>query len=190
VKQLANAQVLQTKKEIVAELSDKLSKAASGILIDYKGITVDEDTKLRRELRENSVEYSVIKNTMLRFSCNNAGYSELDPLLNGTTSLALSMTDSIAPARIVFGNAKKLNNKFEVKGGFVDGKVLSVSELEAIAAIPSKEALYANVLGMMLAPITALAYILKQVADGGAAPAETVEAAEADVETVAAEAAE
>jgi len=176
---LANAQVLQTKKEIVAELSDKLSKAASGILIDYKGITVDEDTKLRRELRENGIEYSVIKNTMLRFACNNAGYGEFDPLLNGTTSLAVSMTDSIAPARVVFGNAKKLNNKFEIKGGFVDGKILSVPELEAISAIPSKEALYSNVLGIMLAPITSLAYVIKQIAEGAGAPAAASEEATA-----------
>ena len=86
---MPNAKVLSEKQAIVAELTEKIQKATAGVLVDYKGITVEEDTALRRECRENNVDYSVIKNTLLRFAFNNCGLSDLDELLNGTTSLAL-----------------------------------------------------------------------------------------------------
>ncbi len=173
VKKLANAKVLEQKKATVSALSEKIGAAASGVLVDYKGITVEEDTKLRAEMRKNGVEYAVIKNTLLRFAMNANGYEEFDPLLNGTTALALS-DDSIAAARVVTEFASKFNGqKFTVKGGFVEGRVLDVEQLKSIGALSSKDALIAQVLGTLLAPITSLAFVLKQAAEKGGAVVES-----------------
>ena len=121
---MPNANVLEAKKAIVAELTEKLQNAASGVLVDYKGITVAEDTALRNELRKNDVEYAVVKNTLTRFAAENAGLSELTDALNGTTSLAVSHADPIAPMRVINKFAKQFNgNKFAIKAGFMDGKV-------------------------------------------------------------------
>ena len=175
---MPNAKVLSEKQAIVASLTEKLQGAAAGVIVDYKGITVAEDTELRAECRKNDVQYAVVKNTLLHFAFNNVGRNELDDQLNGTTSLAIA-ADPVAPARVIADFAKKLNGKFEIKGGFMDGKVLSLEEINALAELPSKDVLLAQTLGMMLAPITSLAIVLKAIAekDGEAAPAE--EAAEA-----------
>ena len=173
---MPNAKVLSEKQAIVAELTDKLQKAAAGVIVDYKGITVAEDTALRADCRKNDIEYSVIKNTLLRFAFNNCGFNELDEQLNGTTSLAICADDPVAPARVIADYAKKLNGKFEIKGGFMDGKVVSLDTINALAAIPALPVLQAQVLGTMLAPISALACVLKQIAEKDGAPA--AEAAE------------
>lgn len=123
---MPNAKVLSEKQAIVAALTDKLQNAAAGVIVDYKGITVAEDTALRAECRNNNVEYAVIKNTLLRFAFNNCGLNELDDQLNGTTSLAICADDPVAPARVIADYAKKLKDKFEIKGGFMDGKVVSM----------------------------------------------------------------
>ena len=120
----------------MAELTEKIQKASAGVLVDYKGITVEEDTALRRECRENGVDYAVVKNTLLRFAFNNTGLNELDDLLNGTTSLALCEEDVVAPARVMSDYAKKLNDKFEIKGGFMDGKPVSLETIQSLASIP------------------------------------------------------
>ena len=169
---MPNAQVLSEKQAIVAALTEQLKAANSGVLVDYKGITVAEDTALRVELRKEGVKYGVVKNTLARFAMNNVGLNELDSVLNGTTSLATSDADPIAPMRIVNKYAKQLNGKFEIKGGFMDGKVLSMDEIMALAELPSKETLQAQALGMMLAPITSLAIVLKAIAEKDGAPAE------------------
>ena len=187
---MANANVLTQKQAIVAELSEKLRGAASGVLVDYKGITVAEDTALRAEMRKANVEYGVYKNTLLSFAVKNVGYDELDSLLSGTTSIAVSADDAIAPARVVSQYSKKLGDRFNIKGGFVDGKILSADELMKIAEIPSKEALVASVLGAMLAPITALAFVLKQVAERGGAVVSEAEEPAAEAAEEAAPAAE
>ena len=154
---MPNAKVLSEKKAIVAALEEQLKGAASGVLVDYKGITVAEDTALRAELRQNDVQYSVVKNTLVRFALDDAGLKELDGVLNGTTSLATSAGDPIAPMRVVNKHAKKLGEgKFNIKGGFMDGKVISMQ---------------AQALGMMLAPITSLAIVLKAIAEKGGEPA-------------------
>ena len=169
---MPNAKVLSEKQAIVAELTEKIQKATSGVIVDYKGITVAEDTALRNELRKNNVEYAVVKNTLLRFAFNNVGLNELDDQLNGATSLAVCMDDPVAPARVIAEFAKKLNGKFEIKGGFMDGKVVSLETVNALAAIPALPVLQAQVLGTMLAPISALACVLKQIAEKQGAPAE------------------
>ena len=139
---------------------------------------MEEDTALRRECRENDVDYAVVKNTLLRFAFNNAGLSELDGLLNGTTSLALC-SDPVAPARVMANYAKKLNDKFEIKGGFMDGKPVDLATINSLASIPALPVLQAQVLGTMLAPITGLAVVLKQIAEKNGAPAEEAPAEEA-----------
>ena len=184
---MPNAKVLSEKQAVVAALTEQLQGAASGVLVDYKGITVAEDTALRVELRQNDVQYGVVKNTLARFAMNNVGLGELDDVLNGTTSLATSANDPIAPMRVINKYAKQLgDSKFTIKGGFMDGKVLSLEEITALAELPSKETLQAQALGMMLAPITSLAIVLKAIAekDGEPAPAEEATPAE---ETPAAE---
>ena len=168
---MPNAKVLSEKQAIVAALTDKLQNAAAGVLVDYKGITVAEDTALRAKCRENDIEYTVVKNTLLRFAFNNVGLNELDDQLNGTTSLAIA-ADPVAPARVIADFAKKLNGKFEIKGGFMDGKVVSMDTVNALAAIPALPVLQAQVLGTMLAPISALACVIKQIAEKQGAPAE------------------
>lgn len=177
---MPNAKVLSEKQAIVADLTEKLKSAASGVLVDYKGITVAEDTALRTELRQNEVDYSVVKNTLVRFAINNCGMEALDDVLNGTTSLAISHTDPIAPMRVINKFSKQFNGaKFTIKGGFMDGKVLSLEEISALADLPSKEGLQAQVLGTMLAPITSLAIVIKAIAEKGGATVEAAAPAEA-----------
>ena len=169
---MPNAKVLSEKQAIVAALTEQLKNASSGVLVDYKGITVAEDTALRTELRQNEVQYGVVKNTLVRFALNNVGLEGLDDVLNGTTSLATSAGDPIAPMRVVNKYVKQLNGKFEIKGGFMEGKVVSLETVNALASIPALPVLQAQVLGTMLAPITGLAVVLKQIAEKNGAPAE------------------
>ena len=165
---MPNAKVLSEKQAIVAQLTEKIQNATAGVLVDYKGITVEEDTALRKECRENEIDYAVVKNT---------GLSDLDELLNGTTSLALC-DDPVAPARVMADYAKKLNGKFEIKGGFMDGKPVDMATINRLASIPALPVLQAQVLGTMLAPITGLAVVLKQIAEKNGAPAEDAAPAE------------
>jgi len=174
---MPNAKVLSEKQAIVAELTEKIQKAKAGVIVDYKGITVGEDTALRKECRENNVDYAVVKNTLLRFAFNNTGLSDLDDLLNGTTSLALC-DDPVAPARVMANFADKMKDKFEIKGGFMDGKAVDMATINRLASIPALPVLQAQVLGTMLAPITGLAVVLKQIAEKNGAPAEDAAPAE------------
>ena len=169
---MPNAKVLSEKQAIVAGLTEKLNTAAAGVIVDYSGINVAEDTELRRKLRENSVDYSVVKNTLLRFAIDNAGLSELDALLNGTTSLAVSKDDVVAPAKIIKEFADKLDGRFEIKGGFMDGRVISLDEVNALASIPALPVLQAQLLGTMLAPISQLACVIKAIAEKLGGPVE------------------
>ena len=180
---MPNAKVLSEKQAVVAALADTLKSASSGVLVDYKGITVAEDTSLRHELRENGVEYAVVKNTLLRRALDSLDMGDLDEVLNGTTSLAVSKEDPIAPMRIVNKYAKQLGDRFNIKAGFMDGKVLPLDDVYALAELPSKDALLGQVLGMMLAPITSLAIVIKAIAEkdgqpAGEAPVEEAPAAE------------
>ena len=176
---MPNAKVLSEKQAIVAALTERIKNASSGVFVDYKGITVAQDTELRTELRKNDVEYSVIKNTLTRFALDDCGLKEIDPILNGTTSLATSTGDPIAPFRIISDYSKKLNDVFNIKAAFMDGKVLDETEIAEISALPSKEALYSQVFGTLLAPITSLAVVLNQILEQkGGAPAAEAPAAE------------
>jgi len=161
--------VLIEKKKIVEELTEKL-RSQAGVFVDYCGITVNEDTEMRVKMREANVDYSVIKNTLMRFAVKNVGLEALEPILAGTTSLAVSNEDPIAPARIIKEYVDKLPNYFEVKGGFMDGKALTVEEVYKIATIPPLPILQAQLLGTLLAPIASLAVVLNAIAEKGCAP--------------------
>ena len=171
---MPNAKVLESKKAIVDALAEKLSTATAAVFVDYKGINVAQDTELRNQFRAAGVEYTVVKNTLTRFAANKAGYNQFDDLLNGTTSLACTTGDPIAPARIVCEFAKKNKDLLKIKGGIIEGSVLSAEELSAFGELPSKDALLSQVLGTFLAPITSLAVVLDQIckAKGGDAAAE------------------
>ena len=164
---MPNAKILSEKQAIVAELTEKIQGAAGGVLVDYKGITVAEDTALRAEMRKNGVDYAVVKNTLTRFAVKHAGLEELSSVLEGTTSLAVSATDPVAPARVVSEFSKKMNGeKFIVKAGFVDGKVISVDEVKALADLPSKEVLLSMLLSAMQGPVRGLAVSLDATISG------------------------
>jgi large subunit ribosomal protein L10 len=175
---MPNAKVLSEKQAIVAALTERIKGASAGVFVDYKGITVAQDTELRTKLRESDIEYSVVKNTLTRFALNATGLQELDPILNGTTSLATSTGDPIAPIRLISEYAEKMNDVFTVKAAFMDGQVLTESEIKQIAALPSKDALYSQVFGTLLAPITSLAVVLNQIAEKNGYVAEPEAAAE------------
>jgi len=177
-KNMPSEKILEEKKQIVEEMTEKL-KSKAGVFVDYKGITVVEDTEMRVKMREANVDYSVIKNRLMKFAIKNVGFEELESILVGTTSMAVSKDDPIAPARIIKEYADKLHNYFEIKAGFMDGKVLTADEVNAIARIPALPVLQAQFLGTLLAPITSLAIVLKAIAEKGGVPA--------DVEVVLAE---
>lgn len=171
---MPNAKVLSEKQAIVAALTERLQTASAGVFVDYKGITVAEDTTLRSDLRKNEVEYSVVKNTLARFALNNAGLEGLDDILNGTTSLATSTADPIVPIRLIHEASVKMNDTFTIKGAFLEGKILSEAEIAEIAQLSSKDALYSKV------PSTSLAVVLGQVVEqmGGSVETEAEPAAE------------
>ena len=160
---MPNAKVLESKKAIVEDLTNRIGQATAVVFVDYKGITVAQDTELRNKFREAGVEYSVVKNTLTRLAANKVGFKEFDEILNGTTSMATTTDDPIAPARIVSEFAKKYKNVLKIKGGIVEGKVQSVEALNAFGELPSKNALVAQVLGTFLAPISSLAFVLDQI---------------------------
>ncbi len=168
---MPNAKVLESKKAVVEQLSDRIGKATAVVFVDYKGITVAQDTELRNKFREAGVEYSVVKNTLTRLAANKVGFNEFDEVLNGTTSMATTTDDPIAPARIVSEFAKKNKNVLKIKGGIVEGKVQTVDALNAFGELPSKNALIAQVLGTFLAPITSLAFVIDQIREQKAGPA-------------------
>ena len=174
---MPNAKALESKKAVVETLTGKIKEATSVVFIDYKGINVAQDTALRKQFRDAEVEYTVVKNTLTRFAAQNAGYN-FDDILNGTTAMACTTGDPIAPARIVCEFAKKNKNTLSIKGGIVEGSVLSADQLNGFGELPSKNALVASVLGTFLAPISSLAFVLDQVRiqkEGGAPAAEAAE---------------
>lgn len=151
--------ILEQKKQIVADLTTKLQGAVAGVLVEYKGINVLDDTKLRKELREAGVDYNVIKNTTIHLAAANVGLEALDGVLEGTTALGISSTDPVITAKILSGYAEK-SKTFKVKAGFVEGKVISADEVTDLAKLPPKEVLIAKVLGGFNAPISGFANVL------------------------------
>lgn len=158
--------VLEAKQAIVAELAERLKNSVMGVVVNYKGINVEDDTKLRKELRENNVKYTVVKNTLLKRANEQVGLSDMDNVLEGTTALATSDDDYAAAARILANFAKK-HDFFEIKAGFMDGEVVELSVIDQLAKLPTRDVLLANVLGAFQAPISAFARVMQAVVDEG-----------------------
>ncbi len=156
---MPSEKVLQDKQAFVAKLAEKLSGSVAGVVVNYQGITVADDTVLRKKLREAGVDYAVVKNTMLRRAADSAGLTGLDGVLEGATALAVSPTDHVAAAKILCEYAEK-NKNFEIKAGFVEGKAIDAKEVQELAKMPPKEVLVAKVLGGLNAPISGFANVL------------------------------
>lgn len=175
---MPNAKVLSEKQAIVEALVERINSASAGILVDYQGITVAEDTALRTEMRKDGVDYTVVKNTLTRIAIDKVGMSELDSVLNGSTSLATSSEDPIAPFRIISDYSKKLGDKFNVKAAFMEGKILSEQEIAELSTLTSKNDLYSKLAGSLNAIMGGLAVALSGVVEqmgGVAAPEEAAE---------------
>lgn len=163
---MPSAKVLETKKAKVDALTEVLKNAVSFVLVDYKGITVEEDTKLRKELREAGVNYFVEKNTLLLRAFQNCGIEGFEEALNGTTAIALSNDDQTAPARILGAFAEKAgDDKFNLKAGYVEGEVYDQAGVIALSKIPSKDVLLAQLVGSLQGPLQKLAATVKALAD-------------------------
>ncbi len=191
---MPSAKVLEEKKVKVAALKERIDAAVAGVVVDYKGITVEDDTKLRKELREAGVHYSVAKNTLIRLAIDGTALAAMDDQLNGTTAIATSSEDYVAAARILSKFAEKHDN-FKVKTGFIDGEVISLDKLDELAKLPSKEELLTKVAYVFAAPMASLARAIQALVDkknegADEAPAEEAAPAEAPAEEAAAAPAE
>ncbi len=162
---MPSEKILEQKKALVASLSDKLKNSCAGVIVNYKGINVSDDTKLRKELRESGVEYFVVKNTLLQRAAKEAGLDGLEPVLEGTTAIAISKEDHVAAARILCKFADE-NDFFKAKAGFIDGKVISEAEVNNLAKLPTKEVLVAKALGGLNAPISGFVTVLNGTIKG------------------------
>lgn len=192
VKILPSKSALEAKQAIVADLAERLKNSVMGVVVSYKGINVEDDTKLRKELRENDVKYTVVKNTLLKRANEVVGLSEMDSVLTGTTAIATSDEDYAAAARIL-ANFAKDHDFFEIKSGFMDGEVVDLDTINSLAKLPTRDVLLANVLGAFQAPISAFARVIQAIVDEGGvenckpaekeeAPAEEAKAEEAPAE--------
>lgn len=171
---------VELKAPIVQEISDSINGAQSVVIVDYRGLTVAEDTQLRKQLREAGVTYKVYKNTYMNFAFKGTEFESLSEVLEGPNAVAISATDATAPARIIAEFAKKAP-KLEIKAGVVEGNFYDAEGMKAISAIPSREVLLSKLLGSMQSPIANFARVIKQIAekDGEAAPVEAEAPAEA-----------
>ncbi|MGL5202517.1 50S ribosomal protein L10 [Cetobacterium sp.] len=162
----------QLKKELVAELVEKISKAQSIVLVDYQGLRVNQETELRKQMRENGAEYLVAKNRLFKIALAEAGIADkFDDLLEGTTAFAFGYADPVTPAKVVYdveaaqANAKAKKTIFTIKGGVLTGKRVEAAEVVALAKLPSREQLLSMVLNGMLGPVRKLAYATVAIAE-------------------------
>ncbi len=161
---MPSAQVIVKKQQIVADLAEKFKNSQAGVIVNYAGITVENDTALRKELTAAGVNYSVIKNTLVKRACEDAGFEGLTGVLEGMTAVATSENDPVAAAKILSKYADKIDS-FEVKAGFVDGKILDKAGVEELAKLPSKEILIGKMLGSIQSSLYSLAYVLQAYVD-------------------------
>lgn len=160
---MPSAKILAKKQNELNELVNKIKTSTAGVLVNYQGITVENDTALRVALRKAGVDYKVYKNTMTMRACDETGFTGLKPFLKGMVALAVS-SDPIAPAKILRQYAEKIQS-FEIKAGYVEGQVIDQKGVLALAEIPSKEGLIAKMLGSMQAPLYGLVYVLQAKID-------------------------
>ena len=166
---------VELKQPIVAEISEVIKDAQSVVLVDYRGLTVEEDTALRKQLREAGVNYKVYKNTLMNFAFKGTDFEALAPYLNGPSAIAVSTEDATAPARVFAEFAKKAKN-LEIKAGVVEGDLYDAKGMQAIAAIPSRDVLISKLLGSLQSPMANFARVINQIAEkNGGAPAADAE---------------
>ena len=158
---------IEIKQPIVAEISEGIKNAQSVVLVDYRGLTVEQDTELRKQLREAGVTYKVYKNTMMNFAFKGTDFEGLAPYLNGPSAMAYSTEDATAPARVIAEFAKKAK-ALEFKAGVVEGNVYDAKGMEAIATIPSRDVLISRLLGSMQSPMANFARVINQIAEKNA----------------------
>ena len=178
---MASQAILESKKQQVAALKERMDAACAGVIVNYSGINVADDTKLRKELREAGVNYTVVKNTMLELAFKDTALEGLCEVLTGTTAIATSTEDHVAAARIL-GKFADTHQNFTLKGGFLDGEVIGLDKLTALSKLPSREVLLSMVCNVLQAPIAAFARVVKAVADNGGATVAEAEEAPAAVE--------
>ena len=173
--------ILVQKQQIVADLAEQIKNSTAGVVVNYQGITVEDDTVMRKELREAGVKYMVMKNSLTGRACEEVGLGDMKQYLSGMTAIAISESDPIAPAKVMKEYAEKIES-FEILAGYLDGAVVSKETVISLADIPSKEVLIAKLLGSIRSPLYGFAYAIQAIIDkdGEAAPAEAE--AEAPVE--------
>lgn len=157
-----NQNVLEQKKQVVSEITEKLQKAQSVVLIEYRGLTVEKVTELRNKYREAGVDYKVYKNTLMKFAFDELGYNEIDAQLEGPNAVAIGYNDAVTAAKIT-NDFAKLNDSVVIKAGIAEGKVMTADEMKALANIPPREALIAQLAGVLQGNIRNLAYMLDQI---------------------------
>ncbi|MFE6079338.1 MULTISPECIES: 50S ribosomal protein L10 [Paenibacillus] len=161
---MANAKVIQAKQESVDAVTAKLRESATSVVVDYRGLNVAQVTELRKQLREAGIEFQVLKNSLLRRAAAAAELTELNEVLTGPSAIAFSVDDVVAPAKILNDFAKK-NDALELKGAVVEGRVIGVEEVKALAELPSREGLLSMLLSVLQAPVRNFALAVKAVAE-------------------------
>ena len=168
---MPSQKILSEKQAYVAALREKIKASVAGVVVDYKGINVADDTKLRKELREAGVEYAVVKNTMLRLALKDTGLEDMSSVLEGATALAISTDDPIAPARILNKYAEASKGKFSLKSGYMDGSVLDEASLNAIAKLPDYKGMLSMFAGALTSTLSGLAVAMQAYVDKQEEPA-------------------
>ena len=171
--------ILEQKQAVVADLAEKLKSSPAGVVVNYQGITVEDDTAMRKALREAGVKYMVVKNSLTGRACEDVGLGDMKQYLSGMTAIAIGSEDPVAPAKVIKKYAEKIET-FQILAGYLDGAVVDSATVNALADIPSKEVLIAKFLGSIKSPLYGFAYALQAVIDKGgeAAPAEAAAPAE------------
>ncbi|TFB14739.1 50S ribosomal protein L10 [Filobacillus milosensis] len=156
--------VLELKKQQVDIIAEKLQNSKTTVLVDYRGLDVEEVTELRKQLREAGVEFKVYKNTMTRFATEKAGFEGLNELLVGPTAIATCVEDAVAPAKVL-GQFAKEHEALEIKGGVIEGEIATLDQIKELAELPSYEGLVSMLLSVLQAPVRDFAYVTKAVAE-------------------------
>ena len=165
--QQMNQSVLEHKKQVVSEITEKIRNAKSVVLVEYKGLTVEKATELRNKCREAGVEYKVYKNTLMRFAFEELGYNDMSVNLEGPNAIAMSYEDEVSAARVTNDFAKTSNDTIVLKAGIAEGKVMNADEVKALASVPSREILLGQLAGVLQGNIRNLAYMLDQISKKG-----------------------
>ncbi|MBQ7549511.1 MAG: 50S ribosomal protein L10 [Clostridia bacterium] len=168
---MPSASVLEQKKQIVAAVADRINNSCAGVIVDYKGISVADDTALRKELREAGIEYSVVKNTLIKLAIAGTPLEGMSEALEGTSAIATSKDDYVSAARILNKYAEG-HDSFNIKTGYLDGEVVSIDKIKELANLPSREVLLSMVANVFSAPIAGFARAVQAIADKAEAPAE------------------